>query len=367
MKLNNFLFLSLIIGFSAFNLNSQTILKDNDNFEIIPGAHIINSKAQIIGVSNMDGTIFIYPDYRGTSDSVTIEHIAYEAKSTTLQDINSNEKFYLKVDIKELPGVTISPTKTYDYLVIKGYYRSYQLNDKVPIYYSDGIIEYYIPTKNKDGIKYKLLHNRSYKNEKLLSLEKQRVVTVSVKSTGVSNYGYYWVPYNKSLYKILSNDNKKYFITDKKENYAGEIFIDKSKQSSELYINGLTPDSIRTVSLFGYTVITSQELYSQKMNTSDIENTNLSNLSSLKLIHKIDFKHKKDKRFTNIDGFDEFHVIEVYNVNKKDLKRRELLNNYTQQLSTNKEDFSWLEEFSEYIPQLNKSIENMLHNELEIF
>ncbi len=359
----DFILLSLIpfIGYS------QSYLKDNQTKEIIPEAYILNKKGQLIGKSNQEGKISLFSSFRHYTDSLVIKHIAYKPFHSTGKKLQNIKILFLEQRINKLPEITISTD--YDYTIIKGYFRSYQINDLTPVYYADGIIEYYIPKKEKKKIKYRLLNNRSFKNNKYLENEIKRSITLSTKTAGIFNYAYYWLPYRKSDYffEKLTTQRDTIIIKNNDKENSGKALIDRKNNRTIIFYDCLYPKKEKKNSLFGYTSIIKHMIFSELLNTSNINNSRISQMASCKMFRQIDFKYKKEKNFTRIDAIDEFYTLEIRRIRKKNINKKELLSSYTLIPTQNKEDMEWLKDYNEKIPPLEKSIQKQFGKQLILF
>lgn len=356
-----------ILQLLVFAVKGQTVLRVAETNEIIPHAHILNTDGQIVGITGLDGIISIFPDNADDVDSISFEHISYLPGKTTIKDLNNQVSFFLYPEIKELPEISIFANKHYDFTVIKGYYRSYQLNEKTPVYYSDGIIEYYIPFNEKGKVKYGLHHNRSFKNDEYLNSEKNRSISLTMKTAGIFNYSHYWIPYLGSDYRVFTETGKDNLVHDMKNNIVGKVMMHPELNITDVYIDCLAPDTIQTHSLFGYTSVINQHIFSQRLHTKDIMNADIGCAESFKVLRQMDFKYKKDVHYTRIECIDEFYVIEIYRISKKEIKKQKLSSSYTLLPSSDTGNFEWLTNPQYNIPTLNHAIQKQLHQELVVF
>ncbi len=359
--------ISILLLFISLNSYSQTVIKDTQTKDIVPDAYILNKKGQLIGESDLNGVILLFSKYKNYTDSLVIKHIAYKPFLSTGKELQENKTLFLEQRINKLPEVTV--TADYDYTVIKGYFRSYQINNSIPTYYTDGIVEYYIHKKEKKRVKSRLLNNRAYKNNDYLEKEKKRSLMMTYETSGVFYYANFWLPYRKSDYffdKSTIHSDTVIVKNDDKEN-VGKAFVDKKNGRTVVFYDCLYPKKEKKRSLFGYTTIRKGMTFSEFLNTSDIENAHISNLNSCKLSNQFEYKHKKEKDFTRIEQIDEFYVLEIRKESKKEVKKKRLKNDYGFGPTLNKENMEWLKDYKEQIPPLDNSIKKQLGKQLILF
>ena len=160
---------------------AQTHIVDIDNNTSIPFVHVISDKGIILGTSNMDGII----DFRkinaltnNENKSVSFHHISYQNEGWEMANLLNADTIKLKQRVIVIPDFVITnKSKEPVYLVLKGFYRSYQIENGTPKYYTDGIVEYYI---SKNQLKNRVIQHRSFRNIKLVDAEKKRVNKVSI-------------------------------------------------------------------------------------------------------------------------------------------------------------------------------------------
>lgn len=95
----------------------------------------------------------------------------YQNQVVTIDDFNNNTVFKMNPIVNALKEVVVSNKKEKNqYLVLKTYVRSFQINNDRVHYFMDGIVEYYISLKTKK-VKLKFLSNRSFENKSIPQLK----------------------------------------------------------------------------------------------------------------------------------------------------------------------------------------------------
>lgn len=138
-----FLFLSLFNLFFQLGY-SQIVVFDTINKTPIPNVSVIFGSNTFTTISDLNGEFNISNDFLKIDNSISFSHISYQTKSVKSQFLKKNDTIFLTPLINKLEDVVISSNTSKDYLVLKGFFRSYLYNDNLVYGYSDGIVEYFI-------------------------------------------------------------------------------------------------------------------------------------------------------------------------------------------------------------------------------
>ncbi len=181
-----------------------------------------------------------------------VQHLSYENSAMTWKQMKLAGTILLAPREIALHEITVTNKKEKMVLVLKGFFRSYQLKDSIPEYFADGIVEYYIWN---DGKRFKCQKDayRLFRNQELLDAIQYHAVTVSE--------GSLTLPYiePKTIVKQL---NKNYSIDGnhgrtlilKEDSVAGSIRTDEARKQVQINIDWIAPAKVRERSLFGYQV-----------------------------------------------------------------------------------------------------------------
>lgn len=302
------------------------------------------------------------------SSVIIIQHISYDNLAISYDHLKNIKIIRLNRTQNNLPEVTVVGSKYNkpEILVLKGYYRSYQLEDSIPKYYTDGIVEYYISKKRKKGLKNRVIEYRSYRNEELVKKEKQRANMVSMVVAGV--------PYINSL-TIIDDLDKNYSIQQlsdhqiiKRDNSTvGIIRTNKPLNRVQIDIDLIAPQKEKTRSLFKYTSKITHINITENYSFQGLSKLSKDNLESRKEYRQIYFKHKKDKDFVEIDVIHEFYVLEKRYLTKEELKDIKTSSFFGLQRSHSYSHEYWKDLDKNHIPKLNKNIENLLGTKLKLY
>lgn len=355
MRIHLLFSLLYLISFSTLG---QIILVDNQHKTSIAFAHVISESGNLIATSNLDGLIKLDSICKLKNHSFIIQHLSYENKELTYEELTAGDTIFMYGKNYILPDVLVSTSKQ-EVVVLKGYYRSYELDDNVPKFYSDGIVKYYIPLANEKKIKMELIEHRSYGNNILIEKEKQRANTIVMRLAGIPRIGYN---------SILEALEKKYSTGNLSLNYAdiikdtsavGKIKWDVEDNTIQLNLDFIAPKQSETKTLFNYT--------SQILNNELIEiypNVELSELSLKDLLRrkkhrKILFKHKKDNDSVKLEGVDELYIFDRSYISKKEFKQINS-SSYAFPESTSYTNEYWKTLGQYNIPATNRNVDHLI-------
>lgn len=327
-------------------INAQVRLLDKDTHQPVIYATVM-SKGKVICYS--DSTGYIKLPCNKDAD-ITIQHIAYQTYEGCVTRL---QKEILLAPIGySLNDIDIKAIKP-DYIKLKGYYRSYELNDSVLKYYTDGIVEYYIPV-HKGKIRHRLLSYRFFRNEELMKPSK--LVTV----IDISD------PELPTIEDKLFSSGKYHLSNDgrilKGNAVAGVIEKDSVRKINLLSVNWLAPQEERSFSLFGHSVRFLKDIHTQYSQMSD-EPFSWSNF-----ISQGDYSEfiKKDGKLPAIldETNSEFFVQEHKYVTKEDLNGTEFDKNNKIPHSHSYTSEYWK---SSGIPQNSAFMNKMLTSVLQMY
>lgn len=334
---------------------AQVQIIDQNDFTPIPFVHIISEEGTIIGTSDIEGMIDLTEIIGVKTDSVSFQHISYQNKTISKEKFIHGETVELtKRDIL-IPEIVISNQSQPVYLVLKGFYRSYQIENGIPKYYTDGVVEYYI-SKNK--LKNKVLQHRSFRNKKLEAAEKKRINMVSMVVAGV--------PYINAKTEIdmldkdyIINDSSEGRIILKENTEVGSVSYDAQSNMAVVNVDLIGPAKEKENNLFNYSSKITGINIIENYKSTDLKNLEKIDLVSRKEYRKIFFRHKKDNSFTEIDGLHEFYVLDRKYLYKSDLKSIDLSSFFGLLRSSETTDAYWndlkkygIEKLPEYIEKL---------------
>lgn len=358
-----FLALSL---FCIQPISSQEIfLKDSQTGRGIPFANIISNDGKLVGLSNINGNINktkVLKSLKERSNKFIIQHLSYDNYSVSVENFKDADTLIMNKRQNLLPEVTAIPEnkKAYDYIVITGYYRCYQLEDSITKYYKDGVVEFYIPKKGK-SIKRLLLNSRSFLNKELIEQQKTRKFMVNINGTVI--------PYLEQG-SILDELGRQYTTKEyqgekliyRSDSVIGAIRLNSSRGLINIYADLIAPQKEEIHSLFNYTSRITNINISENYWGEEISPCSKSDLESKKEYRKLFFKHKKDKSETAIDIISELYIVDKKYVSKEEYSKKKKVADQPYSSVFSNEYWNDLSKYN--IPQLSEPIKLLLGNKL---
>lgn len=304
-------FLILSIHLKIFG---QSVLLDRTTAQPIPFAQILNNKGAVIGTTDIDG---ILPQNL-SNELVTIQHIAYKPQIVNASQFKKGGTIFLTPFEYNFPEVTVT-VKNADYIYLRTFFRSYQLNDSCMKYYKDGFIDFVIYLKQKKVERF-IRKVRNFQNNELIQKDKKR--------TNVLVDKYIYIPYldHITLVEKLKKRGWKYNNEDKNSRLylngivGGVISKDSIHKRLRVEYDVLATKDKKHKKLFGYT--TRLENYYQTENYVNRPNyQSYMDLLCKKDYRKLLFSYKTDTKEQLVEVFDELYVLEHKYISKEELKQ----------------------------------------------
>lgn len=341
--------LIFIILFSG-SVYSQVILqlKDSITREPAPYVTVLDENNNIITASNELGIVVLDEDNK-LINTLILESIFYKKKEIISDELTNNSTILLKSKLNVLDNVTITSELQKKYLVLKAYYRIYNLIDDILVSFVDAEVRY-------------ILRNKSFK-KKVLNYR----VFDTISSRQYKQKTPYWIE-DLSFKTLLEKANAKYYLVEKEKNRLIDIVGKRSnkiygtiKKDSNLNHNS---DIIITTKekADNYTIINEEEYSSDEFLTITIKDLKYKhktvNITITPKMIKLspDLKGKKEKvhkRETFIQGIDY--------VSKKEFKKLMKMGYKDTSVSHYSKDF-WknLETFSPLESNIQKQLDRQL-------
>lgn len=276
----------------------------------IPNVHVIGSSGRIIAVSDNNGQINLDKIKNTSLTKLVLHHISYESLPISKTDLLSEKDLYLVSKTTYLKEFAVSDEEPL-YFKLTGFYRVYQTKSDVPYYYTDGIINYYIPMKkNKSNVKITLDEYRSFINPELKDdfAESPGIIQVGF---GETNYPYI----SKYLFENKEEVRKNLIFIE--EDTVGSINRNTENNTLTANIDLVAPDSVKKFNLFGYQM----RMLEDNITESYQDSIHFKNLRSQQVNRKLQIWHKKVLDTNFVDVFTEFYVTETsYVYDKAELK-----------------------------------------------
>ena len=325
------LFILIIFIFSIeCKLIAQIQILDAEKHTPIPYVEIYSSDGDLIGLSDNKGIIssdYIEIIRQLEKDYISFNHISYN------EIIIPNDDFGLLQTIKMTPKlftldevqvIARRKARKKEYIKIDGYYRSFQINDDIVKYYEEGMVSYYL-SSDATKVWHVVSENRSFINKNLK--DKVRFATVVIISVGPPRLGNtLTIKYLEKKYGIQAAPERfKSFTINLDQKKIGRIEPYQNQEKSLLEITLISKDKPKEFKLFGYHTVTEYDNRFAIYNTTSLDSMNNENISYYKEIASGTFKHKKDKRYEQIEAINELFVIGseiVQSKPKKNISKR---------------------------------------------
>lgn len=256
--------------------------------------------------------------------------------------------------------------KMYDYLVLRGYFRTYQSYNGEPKYFSDGIIDYYIPKKG-GNITYKLVEYRVFGNKKLIQSQKLSSSFYN-EPPRVPALRFENIINGRKVSYILKNISETEAHIQKGNAVVGYIKKNAKQGISEIFVDNLAPDSVNTKKILWLTanIIKNDEL--EVYGTDKSELYTKENLVAFYKNNVGEYRTKKKADYKKIEFLSEFFVVSKSYLNKDefaDIKEKKSSIFIDEKSSISSSYLKNLDNWN--IPFLNKGIQNSLKGDLELY
>jgi hypothetical protein len=291
--------------------NAQLQFLDNNSNLPISNVKIFSKEGKILAISDLKGEINTSKIEFAKKDSIEIYHSNYISKKSIWNEIINISKIQLVPDpITKLDEIILI-TKKPEYLILKGYFISYQIIDNVALSFSDGIIEYYINLSKKKVVESRIIESRIFKNNDSIKAfsERKGNSTFNILST-IPPFSFYeevllneWDNYETNLNGIISTKN----------NVIGRIT--NNSDSSEFTIEYYSPQNTKKTSILGITSIIKNKTISEKFNSAS---PTIEKISSLGKYYNSSITKKGVS--LNYELIQDFHSIEKKYLSKENFK-----------------------------------------------
>ena len=238
---------TILLLFVSLNVSGQAVLLDKTTGQCISYAQILNNKGAVVGTTDIEGNL----PQDLNDEVVTIQHIAYNPENVKSSLFKKDTPIYLTPIEYQLDAVTVT-SKNREYIHLRTYFRSYQLNDSCMKYFRDGYLDFFINPKHKD-VERLVIKVRNFQNDSLIDKDKERANTLVDKYIYTPNLD------GLTLMETLKKEGWKY-NTDSinsrlllNETVGGAIRIDTIQKVLRVEYDVLATKGKNPKTLFGYT------------------------------------------------------------------------------------------------------------------
>ncbi len=350
----------ILILFSISSIYSQHKIKETFSEKLVPFVEIYSEKGDLIGVSDINGTIFSELENKirnSKATYLTFVNSSYITSELSIEDFKNSPIISLNRIAIELDEVIITKPKAYKYLKLKGYFRSLQINEDRPHYFIDGIVDIYISLKT-DKIKVKIISNRSFENKSINQLSPTYFFMVA----GVPTFNEFTSFKNlNNEYKLKTENSLKTTILDKESNLEkGTIStLDNNSNLQLEIISALKPKIMKAFGMeTNYNNYTINSIYENR----DDQKIDLERIIYFKEIRSYNIKRKQKDKFQKVEATHEFYLLEKEYINE--LETKQFDNFYTFKRPSKFNERYWEKVDNQYFQPLPKSIEKYIEENL---
>ncbi|AEI50391.1 hypothetical protein [Runella slithyformis] len=294
-------------------LKAQITIRDTESNENISFVELRDLAGRILGMSDENGIVskdVIEKIEKGNSNDILIYHMSYKPLQIGKNRLLEMNSINLTRNIIMLDEVVVSSnSKTTSFLVLKGYFRSYNIIDNQLKSYADGMVEYLYPNSSKNDILIKRIQERSFLlpgGKGVPALMNINIVGPRIPDMNLTNES------AAKTYSFFDNENQDYFLFAKNKTVrVNKIPLENGKNAILQEISYLTAEDKKVVRRFGNESIHEYHNESSVYNASDSTEISLENLIYHKEIRKFKMKGKNDERFQDVEDVGEFFVEKV--------------------------------------------------------
>jgi len=311
----------LLVAFLChfFGTKAQILIKEKESDQNIPFVELRDLGGRILGMSDENGIIsqeVIDKIAKIDVNEVSFNHISYQTIKLQKRQFLNSKFITLSRNTIVLDEVIVSPNKVnYSFLLVKGYYRTYNIIDTQPKSYADGIVEYLYPNNSKDDILIRRLQERSYLHSTgitMPTLMNINIVGPRVPDMNLTNEN------EIKTYSFFDNENKDYFLLAKQDILKiRKIPLKNGEYAILQEIAYLSPEEKKIIKRFGNEALHEYHNESSVYKTNDSTAISLENLLYHKEIRKFKMKGKNDERFQDVEDIGEFFVEKIEYIQEK--------------------------------------------------
>lgn len=304
-----FIFLVCLITVNISKAQIRFI--DIDSKLVIPSLNIYHESGKLIGLTDKNGAVqFLEGVEANRLPPMTIiaQHISYTPKNIEIKSLNEEQVYELTPRSIVIDDVVVI-AKPKEVIVLKGYYRSLETFNHQHKYFSDGVVEFYIPLiKGKPKPKYRLIDYRIFTDATITADYTEKMgpffqiprvpemngqnLSDRLADMGQKNDG-------TNRVRLIKNGDDVGYLT--KSNDGNNL---------QLYIDKVLPDSVIKEKLFRIEARTLQEVSLENYSSISMDPITPFNLTSIYQNIVGTIKRKSEYGHIPYEGLNEFYVME---------------------------------------------------------
>ena len=299
------LMIFLLSGATAFpqHVSRNVYVIDEVDGKAVAYAQVTNEKGVTVGFTDEQGVL---PE-NINEGKVTVLHLSYLPKEVERSNLANDTCIRLTPRKYFLDEVSVT-SQDNDYIHLRTYFRSYQLNDSCLKYFKDGFADFFIKLKGKK-VKRVVSQSRVLENERLMAEDKKRANMLVDK--------YITTPYLEK-YTLLERLKKEgcgypsdsvlaYLYRD--ETRVGVVKRDTTNGVCTVAYDALENKGEKKGTLFGYTTRLVDNYQTEVYKDAGDAYKSYVDLICKRGYRKLFYKHKKDAKEQMIEVVDELYVL----------------------------------------------------------
>lgn len=299
------LMIFLLSGATAFpqHVSRNVYVIDDVDGKAVAYAQVTNEKGVTVGFTDEQGVL---PE-NISEGKVTVQHLSYLPKEVERSKLANDTCIRLTPRKYFLDEVSVT-SQDNDYIHLRTYFRSYQLNDSCLKYFKDGFADFFIKLKGKK-VKRVVSQSRVLENERLMSEDKKRANMLVDK--------YITTPYLEK-YTLLERLKREgcgypsdsvlaYLYRDKTR--VGVVKRDTVNGVCTVAYDALENKGEKKGTLFGYTTRLVDNYQTEVYKDAGDAYKSYVDLICKRGYRKLFYKHKKDAKEQMIEVVDELYVL----------------------------------------------------------
>lgn len=292
---------------------------DEENNFPIPALNIYHEEGTLIGFTDKNGIMRFLKDVEVDQllpMTVSVQHISYNTRTIPIAAIDVEQTYEMTRRATLIEDIIIT-AKPQDVLVLRGYYRSLETFNLKHKYFSDGIVEFYIPLI-KGKPKYKLVDYRVFLDSAVAAdydakmgpfFQIPRVVEITNEKLADRLDG---------LTQEKDGPNRIRLLKDSKE--VGYLTTSTNGNDLQFYIDKVLPDSVVKEKLFRIEARTLQKVHVANYSSKTFDTTLPSDLASMYQNIVATIKRKPEFGHLPYEALNEFYVLERRYISLKEYK-----------------------------------------------
>lgn len=285
----------------------------------VPALNVYHETGALIGFTDKNGNLQFLEGVDKNSISfvkITAQHISYRTRDITLSTLDKQQVYKMTPRTNLIEDVVVS-VKSKEVIVLKGYYRSLETFNLQHKYFSDGIVEFYIPLI-KGKPKYDLIDYRIFIDSAVAAdyhtkmgpfFQIARVTKINKEKLA-----------NRlaELEQKKVDTNRTHLI--KKGEDVGYLTISADGDNLQFYIDKVLPDSVVKEKFFRIEARIRQGVHIENYASTALDHITPFDLTSLYQNVVGSIKRKSEYGHIPYEGLNEFYVLERRYISSKEYK-----------------------------------------------